>query len=78
MVTTFKEVSKVKTVDFYSLTAGDCFYYGNTYYMKLLTEYTTDDKCYYNAIDLEKGTLVFFCSRTKVKPYKKCEVILHE
>lgn len=52
MMKTFKEVSKVKTVDFCSLAAGDCFYYGNTYYMKLLTEYTTDDKCYYNSIDL--------------------------
>lgn len=78
MVTTFKEVSKVKTVDFCSLAAGAYFYYGNTYYMKLFTEYTTNDKCYYNSVDLENGALTFFCSRTKVKPYKECEVILHE
>lgn len=26
--TTFKEVSEVKTVDFCSLVAGDCFYFG--------------------------------------------------
>lgn len=78
MVKTFKEVSKVKTVDFCSLAAGDCFYYGKAYYMKLLTEYTTDDKCYYNSIDLENGALTFFCSHTRVKPYKDCEVILHE
>lgn len=74
MIKTFKEVSKVKTVDFCSLDAGDCFYYGNTYYMKLLTEYMMD----YNSIDLEKGALTFFCSQTRVKPYKECEVILHE
>lgn len=78
MVTTFKEVSKTKTVDFCSLAAGDYFYYGQTYYMKLFTEYITDDKCYYNSIDLENGALVFFCSHTRVKPYKKCEVILYE
>lgn len=78
MTKTFKEVSKVKTVDFGSLAAGDCFYYGNTYYMKLFTEYITDDKCYYNSIDIKSGALTFFCSRTKVKPYKECEVILHE
>ena len=79
MVKTFKEVSETRTVDFCSLDAGDCFYYGNTYYMKLITEYTImDDECYYNSIDLESGALTFFCSRTKVKPYKECEVILHE
>lgn len=79
MITTFKEVSETKTVDFCSLAAGDCFHYDNTYYMKLITEYTiTDDKCYYNSIDLEKGVLVFFCSLTKVKSYKECEVILYE
>lgn len=78
MIKTFKEVSKVKTVNFCSLAAGDCFYYGNTYYMKLLTEYTTDNNCHCNSIDLKNGALTFFCSRTKVKPYKKCEVILHE
>lgn len=79
MVKTFKEVSETRTVDFCSLDAGDCFYYGNTYYMKLIIEYTImDDECYYNSIDLESGALTFFCSRTKVKPYKECEVILHE
>lgn len=78
MIKTFKEVSKVKTVNFCSLAAGDCFYYGNTYYMKLLTEYRLDNKCHINSIDLESGALTFFCSRTKVKPYKKCEMILHE
>lgn len=78
MIKTFKEVSEVKTVDFCSLAAGDCFYYGNTYYMKLDMEYATNDGFSYNAIDLENGVLTFFCSRTRVKPYKDCEVILHE
>lgn len=79
MIKTFKEVSETKTVDFCSLAAGDCFYYGNTYYMKLLTEYTImDNDCHCNSIDLGSGALTFFCSLTKVKPYKKCEVILHE
>ena len=78
MTKTFKEVSKIKTVDFCSLAAGDCFYYGNTYYMKLIIEYRLDNKSYINSIDLESGALTFFCSRTKVKPYKNCEVILHE
>lgn len=80
MITTFKEVSETKTVDFCSLAAGACFYYSNTYtyYKKLFTEYTMDDKCRYNSIDLESGVLTFFCPHTKVKPYKKCEVILHE
>lgn len=76
--TTFKEVFETKTVDFCSLAAGDCFYYGNTYYMKLIIEYRLDNKSYINSIDLESGALTFFCSRTKVKPYKNCEVILHE
>lgn len=74
MIKTFKEVPDMKTADFSTLAAGDCFYYGNTYYMKLFTEYMMD----YNSIDLEKGTLTFFCSQTRVKPYKECEVILHE
>ena len=80
MIKTFKEVSEVKTADFCSLAAGDCFYYSNSnkYYMKLLTEYTTDDKCYYNSIDIKSGALTFFCSHTRVKKYKECEVILHE
>ena len=57
---TFKEVSKIKTA------AGDCFYYDNTYYTKLLT------------IDLENGTLTFFRPLTRVKPYKDCDIILYE
>lgn len=77
MMKTFKEVSKVKTVDFCSLAAGDCFYFNNTYYMKLIKEYIfEDDGC--NAIDLKSGVLTFFNLYTRVKPYKDCEVILHE
>ena len=71
--TTFKEVPEVKTVDFCSLVAGDCFYFDNTYHMKLI-----DDCCRHNAIDLSSGALTFFSLGTKVKPYKNCEVILHE
>lgn len=78
MIKTFKEVSETKTVDFCSLDAGDCFYYGNTYYMKLIIEYTMDKDCYYNAVDIKNGALAFFRSLTRVKPYKECEVILHE
>ena len=78
MTKTFKEVPEVKTVDFCSLAAGDCFYYGNTYYMKLFTEYMMVNDCYYNSIDLEKGALTFFSSESRVKPYKNCEVILYE
>ena len=78
MTKTFKEVSKVKTVDFGSLAAGDCFHYGPTYYMKLFTKYRLDNEYLINAVDLKNGVLAFFCSRTKVKPYKNCEVILHE
>lgn len=80
MVKTFKEVSKVKTVDFCSLAAGDCFscINNNTYYMKLIREYELDDCCCYNSIDLKKGVLAFFSSEAKVKPYKNCEVILYE
>lgn len=79
MTKTFKEVSKVETVDFCSLAAGDCFYFNNTYYMKLVKEYVFDDDSYsYNSIDLESGVLVFFWPRTRVKPYKNCEVILYE
>lgn len=77
MIVTFKEVSETRTVDFCSLAAGDCFYYGNTYYMKLIIEYTMG-KDHYNAVDIKNGVLVFFCLQTKVKPYKECEVILHE
>lgn len=76
--TTFKEVSETKTVDFCSLAAGDYFYYKNVYYMKLITEYMTDDKSHINSVDLKNGALTFFCSHTRVKPYKDCEVILHE
>ena len=78
MTKTFKEVSEAKTVNFCDLGLGDCFYYGQTYYMKLITEYTLDNKCRINAVDLKNGALTFFCSCTKVKPYKDCEVILHE
>ena len=79
MTKTFKEVSKVETVDFCSLAAGDCFCFGNTYYMKLIMDYEFDNDGYsYNSIDLESGVLTSFCSRTRVKPYKDCEVILHE
>ena len=74
MITTFKEVSKVKTVDFGSLAAGDCFYFNNTYYMKLVD----DGYCCYNSVDLESGVLALFYSGTRVKPYKECEVILYE
>ena len=78
MIKTFKEVSETKTVDFCSLAAGDYFHYGHTYYMKLIIGYTMDKDCYYNAVDIKNGVLVFFCSHTRVKPYKECEVILHE
>lgn len=80
MTKTFKEVSEVKTVDFGSLAAGDCFYFNNTYYMKLFMEYelVDDDDNYYNSVDLESGALISFCSGVKVKPYKGCEVILYE
>ena len=80
MTKTFKEVSEVKTVDFGSLAAGDCFYFDNTYYMKLIMGYelVDDDGYSYNSIDLESGVLTFFRPLTRVKPYKNCEVILHE
>lgn len=80
MTKTFKEVSEVKTVDFDSLTGGDCFYFDKTYYMKLfLTEdELDDDDCCYNSIDLKSGALTYILSNTRVKPYKDCEVILYE
>ena len=79
MTKTFKEVSKVKTVDFGSLAAGDCFYFNNTYYMKLIREYELDaDNCCYNFINLGGGVLTSFNLETRVKPYKDCEVILYE
>lgn len=80
MTKTFKEVSKVKTVDFCSLAAGDCFYFDNTYYMKLVMDYelVDDDDCCYNSVDLESGVLASFCSGIRVKPYKDCEVVLYE
>lgn len=80
MTKTFKEVSKVKTVDFGSLAAGDCFYFDNTYYMKLIMGYelVIDDNCRYNSVNLERGVLASFCPGTRVKPYKDCEVILYE
>lgn len=78
-MTTFKEVPEVKTVDFYDLAAGDYFYHNHTYYMKLIREYDVmNDKYCYNAVNLENGALIFFHLLTRVKPYKKCEVILHE
>lgn len=77
MTKTFKEVSETKTVDFFSLPAGNCFFFNNTYYMKLITEYN-DDGCWYNSVDLESGVLTFFSSESRVKPYKDCEVILYE
>lgn len=80
MTKTFKEVSKVETVDFGSLAAGDCFCFDNTYYMKLIMGYKSfdDDDFCYNSINLENGILTSFCSGTRVKPYKDCEVILYE
>lgn len=78
MTKTFKEVSEVKTVDFCDLAPGDYFYYVQIYYMKLTTEYRLDDEHRINAIDLKNGDLIFFGPRTKVKPYKDCEVILYE
>ena len=79
MTKTFKKVPKVKTVDFGSLAAGDYFCYENTYYIKLIREYKLDsDPCYYNSMELKSGTLTFFYSGTRVKPYKDCEVILYE
>ena len=78
MTKTFKEVSEVKTVDFCDLAPGDYFYYVQIYYMKLTTEYRLDDERRINAVDLKNGVLIFFGPRTKVKPYKDCEVILYE
>lgn len=78
MTKTFKEVSKVETVDFGSLAAGDCFHYGQTYYMKLFTKYRLDNECGINAVDLKNGVLTFFYSGARVKLYKDCEVILYE
>lgn len=79
MTKTFKEVPKVETVDFRSLAAGDCFCFSNIYYMKLIREYDFDDdgRCY-NAINIKRGVLTFFCPGARVKPYKDCEVILYE
>lgn len=78
MIKSFREVPEVRTVDFCSLAAGDCFYYDRTYYMKLFTEYRLDNECPINAVDLRNGVLRFFCSGKRVKPYKNCEVILYE
>lgn len=78
MTKTFEEVPKAKTVDFCDLALGDCFHYGQTYYMKLFTKYRLDNECSINAVDLKNGVLTFFCSGVKVKPYKDCEVILYE
>ena len=79
MIKSFKEVSEVKTVDFGSLAAGDYFCFDNTYYIKLIREYELDsDHCYYNSMELKSGILTFFSLKTRVKPYKDCEVILYE
>ena len=79
MTKTFKEVSKVETIDFCSLAAGDCFCFNHIYYMKLIREYDFDDDGdSYNSIDLESGVLTFSRPFTRVKPYKDCEVILYE
>ena len=84
MTKTFREVPDTKTVDFSTLAAGDCFYYGDTYYMKLIEVYeTTEEDCFgdnycYNSVDIKCGVLSYFNPQTRVKPYKKCEVILHE
>ena len=79
MTKIFKEVPKVETVDFCSLAAGDCFYFDNTYYMKLIKKYLfDDDDCGYNSVNLESGVLASFYSEARVKPYKDCEVILYE
>ena len=80
MTKPFKEISKVETVNFGSLAAGDCFYFNNTYYMKLFMEYelVDDDDHSYNSVNLESGILTSFCSGVRVKPYKDCEVVLYE
>ena len=78
MTKTFREVPDYKLAIFSDLAAGDCFYFNKTYYMKLLI---TEDElydCCYNSVDLKSGVLTYFLSDTKVKPYKECEVILHE
>lgn len=68
MTKTFKEVSKVETVDFCSLAAGDCFCFGNTYYMKLIMDYEFDNDGFsYNSIDLEKRCFDFFLLEDKSK-----------
>ena len=78
MTKTFK-VPKVETVDFCSLAAGDCFYFDNTYYMKLIKKYLfDDDDCGYNSVNLESGVLASFSSEARVKPYKDCTVVLYE
>lgn len=78
MTKTFREVPDYKLAIFSDLAAGDCFFFNNTYYMKLITEYNDDDGCWYNSIDLESGVLTFSRPFTRVKPYKDCEVILYE
>lgn len=85
MTKTFREVLDTKTVDFSTLAAGDYFYYDYTYYMKLSKTYeSTEEDDYesnyycYNSVDIKCGVLTYFEPETKVKPYKECEVILHE
>lgn len=77
MTKIFREVPDYKLAIFSDLTAGDCFYFNKTYYMKLIKEYIFDD-CRYNSIDLQNGVLTFFSSEVRVKPYKDCTVVLYE
>ena len=78
MIKSFREVSDYKLAIFSDLAAGDYFFFKNTYYMKLITEYNDDDGCWYNSVDLKSGVLTFFSSEAKVKPYKDCTVVLYE
>ena len=78
MIKSFREVSDYKLAIFSDLSAGDCFFFNNTYYMKLITEYNDDDGCWYNSVDLKSGVLTFFSSEARVKPYKDCTVVLYE
>lgn len=85
MTKSFYERLDSKAIDFSTLAAGDYFYYDNIYYMKLIQTYeSTEEDCYgdnycYNSVDIKCGVLsYFFNPQTKVKPYKECEVILHE
>ena len=79
MTKTFREVPDYKLAIFSDLAAGDCFFFNNTYYMKLIAEYKVDDDdCCYNSVNLKTGVLTFFSSEARVKPYKDCTVVLYE